>query len=69
MHRIFLPNVMWLVMIFWVVPALPGSGLGIMVLVSARAQGFQDANQMGSGVVLVAAIASRSFRRGRLLGA
>jgi hypothetical protein len=75
----------------------------VMVLVSARAQGFQDANQMGSGVVLLAVLllfgqvagvmyfsvalafvlglviwlldglliwfASRSFRRGRLLGA
>jgi ABC-2 type transport system permease protein len=52
MHRIFLPNAMWLVLIFWVVPALPGLGLGVMVLVSARAQGFQDAYQTGSVVVL-----------------
>jgi ABC-2 type transport system permease protein len=56
MHRIFFPNVMWLVLIFWVVPALPGLGLGVMVLVSARAEGFQDANQMGSGVVLLAVL-------------
>lgn len=53
MHRIFIPNTMWLVLIFWVMPALPGLGLGVMVLVSARAQGFQDANQMGGAVVLV----------------
>ena len=52
MHRIFLPNTMWLALIFWVVPALPGLGLGVMVLVSARAQGFQDAYQLGSLVVL-----------------
>ncbi|MGB8252035.1 MAG: ABC transporter permease subunit [Anaerolineaceae bacterium] len=52
MGRIFFPNTMWLVLIFWVVPALPGLGLGVMVLVSARAQGFQDAYQMGSLVVL-----------------
>ncbi len=52
MHRIFFPNTMWLVMIAWVVPALPGLGLGVMVLVSARAQGFQDANQIGGMVVL-----------------
>ena len=43
---------MWLALIFWVVPALPGLGLGVMVLVSARAQGFQDAYQLGSLVVL-----------------
>jgi ABC-2 type transport system permease protein len=103
MHRIFFPNTMWLALIFWVVPALPGLGLGVMVLLSARAQGFQDAIQMGnlivlpvvflavgqiSGVVsfsvalvfllglviwlldgLLIWFGSRSFRRGRLLGA
>ena len=52
MHRIFFPNTMWLVLIIWVVPAIPGLGLGIMVLVSSRAEGFQDAYQMGSVVVL-----------------
>ena len=103
MHRVFFPNAMWLVLMFWVVPAVPGLGLGVMVLVSARAQGFQDATQMGSFIVLpvmmLAAglisgvmsfsvammflvglviwlldgvliwLGSRSFRRGRLLGA
>jgi ABC-2 type transport system permease protein len=103
LHRIFFPNAMWLVLIFWVVPALPGLGLGVMVLVSARAQGYQDAYQIGNVVVLpvlmlllgqvsgvmclsVALVillglafwlldglliwlGSRSFRRGRLLGA
>ena len=52
MGRIFFPNTMWLVLIFWVVPALPALALGVMVLVSARAQGFQDAYQIGSIVVL-----------------
>lgn len=51
-HRVFFPNTNWLVLISWVVPAVPGLGLGVMVLVSARAQGFQDAYQMGSIVVL-----------------
>ena len=94
---------MRLVLIFWVVPALPGLGLGVMVLVSARAQGFQDAFQIGSIVVLPVVLmlggqitgvmsfsvtvmfllgfviwlldglliwlGSRTFRRGRLLGA
>ncbi len=103
MHRIFFPNPMWLVLIIWVVPALPGLGLGVMVLVSARAQGFQDAYQTGGLVVLpvlflvfgqvtgvmyfsvpmvillglviwllnglVIWLGSRSFQRGRLLGA
>jgi ABC-2 type transport system permease protein len=52
MHHIFFPNATWLVIILWVVPALPGLGLGVMVMVSARAQGFQDAYQIGSVVVL-----------------
>jgi ABC-2 type transport system permease protein len=102
-HRIFFPNAMWLVMIAWVVPAIPGLGLGVMVLVSSRAQGFQDAYQMGSIVILPVIflfvgqvsgamsfsitvmfligmviwlldglliwLGSRSFQRGRLLGA
>ncbi len=52
MHRVFFPNAMWLVMIAWVVPALSGLGVGVMVVASARAQGFQDANQMAGLVVL-----------------
>jgi ABC-2 type transport system permease protein len=35
-----------------VAPALSGLGIGVMVLVSARAQGFQEANQLGGVVVL-----------------
>jgi ABC-2 type transport system permease protein len=52
MGRIFLPNAMWLVMIIWVIPAVAGLGLSVMVLVSARAQGYQDAYQIGGVVVL-----------------
>jgi ABC-2 type transport system permease protein len=103
MHSILIPNAMWLVLILWVVPAVPGLGLGVMVLVSARAQGFQDASQIGNLVVLpimfllfgqvsgllsfsvslafliglviwlldglLIWLGSRSFQRGRLLGA
>jgi ABC-2 type transport system permease protein len=103
MGYIFFPNTMWLVLIIWVVPAFPGLVLGVVVLVSARAQGFQDASQLGglivlpvllmlvlqvSGVMyfstalvfllglvlwlldgLLIWLGSRSFRRGRLLGA
>ncbi len=52
MQHIFFPNAMWLVMMLWVVPALSALGVSIMVVVSARAQGFQDANQMAGLVVL-----------------
>ena len=52
MQRIFFPNALWLVLIIWVVPALSGLGVSLMVVASARAQGFQDANQMAGLVVL-----------------
>ena len=52
MGKVFFPNLMWLVLAFWVAPAVAGLGLGVTVLVSARAQGFQDAYQMGAMVVL-----------------
>lgn len=52
MGKIFFPNWMWVVMILWVVPAAAGLGLSSMVLVSVRAQGFQDAYEAGSLIVL-----------------
>jgi len=52
LHRIFIPNAMWVVLILWVIPAIAGLGVGVMVLASSKAQGFQDANQLGGLVVL-----------------
>jgi ABC-2 type transport system permease protein len=52
MGRIFFPNLMWIVLALWVAPAVAGVGLGFTVLVSVRAQGFQDAYQLGALVVL-----------------
>jgi ABC-2 type transport system permease protein len=52
MQHIFFPNTLWFVLVIWVVPALSGLGVSLMVVVSARAQGFQDANQMAGLVVL-----------------
>lgn len=52
MGRIFFPNAMWVVLTLWLAPAAAGLGLSTMVLVSIRAQGFQDAYQTGSMVVL-----------------
>jgi ABC-2 type transport system permease protein len=50
--HLFFPNWMWMVLVFWVTPALAGLGLVVMVFVSVRAQGFQDAYQTGGLVVL-----------------
>lgn len=50
--HLFFPNWMWVALVFWVTPAVAGLGLIVMVFVSVRAQGFQDANQTGGLVVL-----------------
>jgi len=52
MGRVFFPNVTWVVLALFVAPAVAGMGLGATVIVSARAQGFQDAYQGGSMLVL-----------------
>jgi ABC-2 type transport system permease protein len=50
--QIFFPNWMWIALVFWVTPGVAGLGLVVMVFVSVRAQGFQDAYQTGGLVVL-----------------
>lgn len=50
--RIFFPNGVWLLLAFWVTPAIAALGLGIMVIVSSRVQSLQSAHQIGSLVVL-----------------
>jgi ABC-type Na+ efflux pump permease subunit len=52
MGRIFFPNVMWVALAFWVAPGAAGLGLSTVVLVSARARGFQEAYQIGGAVVI-----------------
>ena len=52
MGRLLFPNLMWLILVLWVAPAAAALGLGFTVLVSVRAQGFQDAYQLGAIVVL-----------------
>jgi ABC-2 type transport system permease protein len=52
MGRVFVPNRLWLAMIFWVAPAVATLGLGVMVRVSARTRTTQEANQLGGAVIL-----------------
>ena len=52
LHRVFVPTRLWLVMIFWVAPAVAALGLAVMVRVSVRARTAQEANQLGGAVVL-----------------
>jgi ABC-2 type transport system permease protein len=51
MHRLFMPTRLWMVMMFWVAPAVAALGLGVMVRVSARARTAQEANQLGGAVI------------------
>jgi len=52
MGRVFFPNLMWVILALWVAPAASGIGVSATVLISVRAQGFQDAYQMGAMLVL-----------------
>ena len=49
---LLVPNQLWLVMIFWVAPAVALFGLGVMVRISARSRTSQEANQLGGAVIL-----------------
>ena len=50
--RIFFPTPTWLVLAFWVSPAIAAFGLAIMVIASSRVQSLQGAHQVGSLLVL-----------------
>lgn len=50
--RPLLPNATWLLLVLWLVPAVTVFGLGVTVLVSMRARGFQEAQQIAGVVVL-----------------
>jgi ABC-2 type transport system permease protein len=51
-HRVFVPTAQWIVLIFWVTPAVAAFGLGAIVRVSARARSAPEANQLSAAVVL-----------------
>ena len=51
-HHLIVPTKLWVVVIFWVAPAVATLGLGVMVRVSARATSTQEANQLGGAVIL-----------------
>ncbi len=52
MQRLFLPTWLWMIVIFWLAPAVAALGLGIMVRVSMRVSNTQEAQQLGGAVVL-----------------
>jgi ABC-type Na+ efflux pump permease subunit len=52
MGRIFFPNLMWLILVFWVAPGVSCVGLGLSVILSSRVKTFQEAYQLSGLVVL-----------------
>ena len=48
----FFPSGMWVALVFWVVPAAAGLGLGTEIIVSSKVSSFQDAYQLGGLVVI-----------------
>lgn len=50
--RMIFPNLKWILLILWVCPAITILGLSFMVLISAKAKTFQDAQQMSGLIVL-----------------
>ena len=67
MHRLFLPNVVWAILILWLAPAVAAVGLGIMVRVSIRVNNTQEAQQLGGAVVLPLVILAVGQTTGLLL--
>ncbi|MDZ4701419.1 MAG: ABC transporter permease subunit [Rhodothermales bacterium] len=52
LNRLLFPNAIWLILVFWVAPAVAAMGLSVTVLISSRVQSFQEAFQLGGFVVL-----------------
>jgi ABC-2 type transport system permease protein len=50
--RVFFPSATWLLLAFWVAPAVSALGLSVMVIVSSRVRTLQAAHQIGSLVML-----------------
>lgn len=51
-ERLIFPNFKWIILVLWVTPAVTILAIAIMVIISARAETFQDAQQM-SGFIVV----------------
>ena len=49
--RLLLPNVVWLMLIFGLAPAIALAGIGVTVIISARVKGFREAQQISAAMV------------------
>jgi hypothetical protein len=53
--KLVFPNLKWLILILWVSPAVTLMAINLMVLISAKANTFQEAQQM-SGLIIIPVI-------------
>lgn len=67
MGRIFIPTKTWMLVIFWLAPAVAALGLGVMVRVSLRVENTQEAQQLGGAVVLPMVVVAVGQTTGLLL--
>lgn len=51
-ERLPFPNLLWVLLVTWLSPALAAVALGTVVLISARVRSFQEALQLGGLLVL-----------------
>jgi ABC-2 type transport system permease protein len=51
-HRLIMPNINWVLIIFLLAPAIAITGIAIMVIVSARVKGFREAQQLSILIIL-----------------
>ncbi|HEX3043395.1 MAG TPA: ABC transporter permease [Bacillota bacterium] len=51
-HKLIFPNIKWIILIIGVAPAVTLLGINFMVLVSAKANTFQEAQQMSALIIL-----------------
>ncbi|HAN10695.1 MAG TPA: ABC transporter permease [Clostridiales bacterium] len=51
-EELIFPNIKWTILIFWLTPAVTLLGINLMVFISAKANTFQEAHQMGTFLIL-----------------
>jgi len=50
--RLIFPNIKWLILLIWVVPAITLLAINFMVMISAKANTFQEAQQMSAFIII-----------------
>ena len=51
-HRLIMPNINWVLIIFLLAPAIAVAGIALTVIVSARVKGFREAQQLSVLIIV-----------------